>query len=262
VHGVADVARDAMHDPQVVAVIADLDNATARTTIPLFNAAGILHVSPGATYSGFLARGSDPTEPERWRPSGRTSFAPVPPSDAAQAVALADAARGRTTVEASADPDAEALAAAIRSQLERRDPRGSGETVIYAGTDPEDAIGVVGGLLDEQPRARILLPEALARTDLLLRRFAPEPRVRFMSSAPPRDDAFEDAFAEAYDRPPQTEYAKVGYDAMKGVLAALDRAGEDAGKRQSVIDAYFEADPLSRAAEQPFRLVRRSEAVF
>ena len=247
-------ARRAMHDPQVIAVISDLDSATARTTVPLFNAAGLLHVSPGATYAGFVAPGA-PGEPDRWRPSGRESFASVAPTDAAQAVAIAAAVRGGVTIEAGAEEDSLALADAVRARVRGAKPRGSGETTVYAGTDPDDALGVIESILENRPKSRILLPEALLRAEDPVRKFANRRQVKFLSSAPAGGPEFEGAFLAAFKRPPATRYARVGYDAMKGVLAALRAAGDRAGDRQAVIDAYFEDDPLGRAAQQPFSLV-------
>jgi len=253
---VSKVARQAMKDPQVIAVIADLDSASARITVPLFNAAGLLHVSPGATYTGFVAPGA-PGEPERWRPSGRATFAATAPTDAAQAVAIAGATQGRVVVEAGAEPDSVALAEAVRARVRGRS--GPVGTVVYAGTDPDDAIGVVGGLLDERPRARIVLPEALLRADVPAKRFASEARVRFLTSAPPAAPAFDSAFETAFGRPPATAYARVGYDAMHDVISAIAKAGARAGDRTAVIDAYFSTRPLSRTATLPFRLTRFEE---
>lgn len=44
----ADAVEDVVRDVGTIAVIADLAPGSARTTAPLLNAAGLLHVSPGA----------------------------------------------------------------------------------------------------------------------------------------------------------------------------------------------------------------------
>ena len=69
-----------------------------------------------------------------------------------------------------------------------------------------------------------------------------------VSSAPepgstPALRRFEQSFRERFDRAPGP-YAAVGYEAMRTVLAAIARAGDRAGSRQAVIDAYF--DPAER----------------
>src|SRR6185312_7606190 len=61
-------ASQVIRDPQVIAVIGTLRSNTALTAVPLFNAAGILQVSPGAGYPGFDSPVA-PGEPEHWFPS-------------------------------------------------------------------------------------------------------------------------------------------------------------------------------------------------
>ncbi|HWS55293.1 MAG TPA: hypothetical protein VN228_14245, partial [Pyrinomonadaceae bacterium] len=51
--------RDAVADPQVVAVIGPAGSDTGRAAVPLLNAAGILEVLPGAGYPGY----TDPLHP-------------------------------------------------------------------------------------------------------------------------------------------------------------------------------------------------------
>ncbi len=66
-----------------------------------------------------------------------------------------------------------------------------------------------------------------------------------VSSAPepgstPALRRFEAAFRERFGRDPGP-YAAIGYESMRSVLAAIASAGERAGSRQAVIDAYFAA---------------------
>jgi len=62
-------------------------------------------------------------------------------------------------------------------------------------------------------------------------------RTFFPVRAPLPDPAFRRAFRAAFDREPGAE-ALAGYGAMRAVLAAIERAGADANRRQAVIDAY------------------------
>jgi ABC-type branched-subunit amino acid transport system substrate-binding protein len=256
--GVANAVREAIADPQVIAAIADLDSASARVTVPLLNGAGILHVSPGATYTGFAAPvGSiDPYAPARYAPAGRRTLAPTAPTDAAQAVAIARAARGRVAIEAEPGDAAQALAEAIRRQVGRTVSTEQADTVVYAGSDPVNARGVVEGILGENPRAQVLLDAALAPTDVLTG--LPGRRVAVVTPAGPadQDPGFVRAFAERFGRDPGP-YALVGYRAMTDVVAAVKRAGPRAGQRQRVIDAYFAAHPAPETAAEPFWLERR-----
>lgn len=251
---VAQASRQAIVDAQIVAVIADLDDSTARTTVPLFNAAGILQVSPGVTYPGFTTR-VEPGEPDRWYPAGEMSFFPIAPDDAVQARALAASLEGRVLVEQEESPSGRAFGAALRAALGPgrlvREPR-SATSAVYAGEDPENARGVVEGLSQENPGMRIYLPSALAGSDLLRRE-----RVSAVSPWPVPDPAYSSAFREAFGRDPGPE-ALAGDAAMRAVLAAVARAGARASNRQAVIEAFART---ARPASGLFLLSRRGGAL-
>ena len=256
---VAETVRDAMRDTQAVAAIADLDSETAAVTIPMLNATGLLHVSPGATYPGFTAAfpGAPDGEPERWQPAPQPSFSPLLPSDAAEAEAIARAAQGPVAVEAEAGRFHAVYADLVRRRLgsaltgsTRR-----ARTIVYAGSDAESARGVVEALMRESPRARILLSSALLRTDLRdrLPRGAGR-RVAFVDAAGPPPADFPARFAERFARCPGP-YAHVGYGAMRGVMDAIARAGARANVRLEVIRAHRAANPPGEVAARPYFLV-------
>ena len=260
-------AEEVIRDAQVIAVIGALRSHTARTSIPLFNAAGILHVSPGAGYPGFTEPVA-PGEPERWYPAGERTFFRLIGDDGSQAAALLDAARGaggarggatpaggarggatRVAVEAEAGPEAAALAAALaradaaddRVRLVA-DPARAG-AVVYAGTDLESAVGVTAALAREHPGAAIVLPDALARAGVA-GRLTPAARRRavLVSSAPepgstPELRAFEAAFEAEFDRRPDRD-AALAWLGMRRVLDAIEAAGPRGNLRRAVIDAY------------------------
>ena len=252
--GAAAAARDAITDAQVVAVIDALDSETAMSTVPLFNAAGILQVSPGAGYRGLTSR-AGPGEPERYQPSARPVFARVVGDDRAQAAALVAAAVAeagpRPAIAVEQEPGAEAddIAAAVRGLVRAGGGRLVGDTaradaVIYVGDDPANAAGVAEGVAREAPDAAIVLGDEVVRAGVA-DRLAPAARRRavLVSRAPrpgstPELRAFEASFRRLYGREPGP-YAAVGYEAMRAVLEAIHRAGPDATKRQAVIDQFF-----------------------
>jgi branched-chain amino acid transport system substrate-binding protein len=251
----SNLVRDAIHDVSIIAAVTDFDAQTGRITVPLFNEAGILQVSPGTTYAGFVASvgDSDPDAPGRYFPSGHRTFAPLLPTTAAAAVALARAATGKVAIEEEGGEAGSALAEAIRQRVGTTVDTADADTVIYAGEDAESARGVVESVLRENRRASVLLPAELADVAGQLGR-----RVAAVTAAgPPADTGFDAAYRQAFggDRP--GPYAQLGYRAMRGVLAAIDRAGKKAVRRQAVVDAYFATDPLRTAAEQPFFLRTR-----
>jgi branched-chain amino acid transport system substrate-binding protein len=247
----ATALRDALADPQVTALIGPLGSDTAMAAVPLFNAAGVLMVMPGAGYPGF----TDPVrpgEPDRWLVSGRRTLARLTGDDRAQAPALLAAAggrRARVLVEQEPGPVADALVSALRDAGARlvEDPAAA-DAVIYAGEDPENAAAVADGLADEAPGATVVLPDAVTRAGVGERLSrAARRRAVLVSSAPrPRSTPglrrFEQRFEERYGRAPGP-YAAVGYEAMRSMLAAIARAGDRASERQAVVDAYLDSPP-------------------
>jgi branched-chain amino acid transport system substrate-binding protein len=241
-------AQQVIHDPQVAAVIGTLRSDTALTSVPLFNAAGILQVTLGAGYPGFDSPIA-PGEPEHWFPSGHKTFARMVENDTAQASVLARAGR-RVAVESEAGKPSEALADALRDAGADADPDRA-DAIVYAGTDVRSAVGVAASVAREHPRAKIVFPDELTRAGIaaeLPRRVLR--RAVFSTSAPARDASFDDAFKQQYGRTPDP-YAVLGYEAMRRVLQAIADAGPRARLRRIVIQRYFALPPVSHG----FRLV-------
>jgi ABC-type branched-subunit amino acid transport system substrate-binding protein len=271
---VADAARDVISDTQVIAVIGGLDSAGTRTSAPLFNEAGLLQVGLGAGYPG-LTRRTRPDEPARYQPSAHTTFARVVGDDVQQAAAIVSAARGDRTrwtlaIESEGDDDSQALAQAVERVARGAggrvvdDPRRA-DALVYAGSDPENAAGVADGWAREAPGARIVLPDAVVRAGVA-ERLSPAARraTRMVSSAPAAGGSeaqrrFEADFRRRLGREPGP-YAAVGYEAMRGVLTALDRAGSRNNQRQRVIDAYLSA-PERASLLGPLKVDARGDRV-
>jgi branched-chain amino acid transport system substrate-binding protein len=248
------VARQETMDTQTIAVIGALQTTAATSAVPLLNAAGILHVSPGANYAGFTERVA-PDEPDRWFPAGRTTFARIVGDDREQARAMVARAGGRQVViEAETGLAAEALAGELRRAAAAAGARviqdtARADAVLYAGEDAENAAGVADGIAREAPRARIVLPDVLTRAGVE-QRLGPAAarRAVLISSAPepgstPALREFEATFRARFGREPGP-YAAIGHAAMRSVLDAIARAGAHAGSRQTVIDAFFRRAPL------------------
>jgi branched-chain amino acid transport system substrate-binding protein len=242
--------RDAIADPQVIALIGPGGSDTALATVPLLNAAGILEVSPGAGYPGFTDH-AGPGEPERWQPSGRRTLGRIVGDDRAQAPALLAAARaasgGKAHPRVAIEQEPGRVADQQVQELRRAGARivedeSRADAVIYAGEDPQNAAGVADGLAREG--TPVVLPDAVTRGGVAGHlSAAAKRRAVLVSSAPepgstPALRQFEARFRQEFRRDPGP-YAAVGFDAMNAVLDALRTAGARAGVRQDVIDAYF-----------------------
>jgi ABC-type branched-subunit amino acid transport system substrate-binding protein len=256
--------RDALADPQIVALIGPFSSAVAKTVVPLFNSAGVLQLTPGAGYAGF----TEPVragEPERWQPSGRRTLWRLAGDDIVQARAMLAAARAaterddpRVAIEQEPGRVPDGLVAALHEAGARTvGDSARADAVIYVGDDPDNAVGVADALAEEAPRASVVFPDTLtfAGIEGRLSRAARR-RAVLMSSAPapgstPQLRDFAARFRERYGRTPGP-YAVLGYRAMGGVMDAVGRAGDRAGYRQTVIDEYFS----SAAAPPPFTAFR------
>jgi branched-chain amino acid transport system substrate-binding protein len=255
----AAAAEQVIRDAQVIAVVGAVRSDTAMTSLPLFNAAGVLVVSPGAGYPGFTTPVA-PGEPERWFPSGRATFARVIEDDIAQAQALLSAARGRVAIEAEAgkvaDEQVEALREAAGSRLVQDVRRA--DAVIYAGSDVRAAQGVAESLAPEAPGATLVFGDELTRAGLPARLArAARRRSVFVSAAPQPGSttelrAFEAAFEDEFGRAPDP-YAALAWRGTTGVLDALAAAGGRANLRRVVAERYL-ADAVPESAFTAFRL--------
>ena len=251
-----EAAEQAIRDTQVIAVVGAVRSDAALTMVPLFNAAGILLVSPGAGYPGFTEP-VGPGEPDRWYPSGRPTFARVIEDDVAQADALLRAAGdGRVAIETEAGRPAEELTEALRDAAGDRlvEDVARADAVIYAGSDVRSAAGVAESLVGET-RAALVFPDELTRAGLP-GRLTPAARRRavFVSSAPRpgSEPEFEAAFEEAFGRVPDP-YAVLTYRATAGVLDAIEAAGPRGRLRREVVERYL-AQPPPPEAFTAFRM--------
>jgi len=248
---VGTVTEQVIHDPQVIGVIGTLRSDTALTSVPLFNAAGILQVTLGAEYPGFDSAIA-PGEPERWFPSGRKTLGRMAGNDLDQAPVLVSAGK-RIAIESEAGKVSEALADAVRDAAGNKlvDDPARADAIVYAGTDVRSAVGVAESLARENPRAKIVFPAELTRAGIADRL---PPRVLrravFATNAPERDAEFEAAFKQQFGRTPDPS-ALLGYQAMQRVLQAIEAAGGRAHLRSAVADRYFQLPPVSHA----FRLI-------
>ena len=253
-------AEQVIRDAQVIAVVGAVRSDTALTSLPLFNAAGILLVSPGAGYPGFtepVAAG----EPDRWYPSGRPTFARVIGDDVEQAQALLRAAgRGRVAIEGEvgkvAAEQVEALQEAGGDRIVEDVSRA--DAVIYVGSDVRSARGVAESLAREVPRATLVFGDELTRAGLAQRLDrASRRRAVFVTAAPEPGSsaelrAFEADFEQQFGRAPDP-YAVLTWRATRGVLDALAAAGRRANLRRIVAERFL-ASPPPASGFSAFRL--------
>ncbi len=84
-----ETAQQAADDPDVVAYIGCASSARAKVAIPILNEAGVVTLSPSATWPGLTKPGFSPGAPGIFYPSGVRTFFRVAPTDDIQGSAAA-----------------------------------------------------------------------------------------------------------------------------------------------------------------------------
>jgi len=83
-------ADRAVRDQDVVAYVGPYNSGASKISMPKLNQAGLLQISPGATWPGLTKPGvGEPNEPKVYRPSGKVSFLRTVPSDDIQGLVAA-----------------------------------------------------------------------------------------------------------------------------------------------------------------------------
>ena len=234
-YAVAGNARRAAADSGAVAYIGEFNSPASAVNMPILNEAGLLQVTPSNTATGLTSAdpGAAPGEPESHYPSGRRHFVRLPPRNSLQAAALVtlmlDEGCRRARVAQDGGVYAGELLAPLR--LSARDQglalageRGRANCLLFAGADPTAARRALTGAREAKlfaadaliapPRA-VPLPEAVER--------------RLLVTAP---------LVQVETGPPNP-YTVYGYEAMRLVLDAIERAGDDGDERGAVVRSAF-----------------------
>jgi len=268
---VAAVARAAAADPTTVAFLGDQTSGDTAIALPILNRAGILEVSPTATYAGLTRGSADPTEPAKYYPTGRRTFARVVPDDYAQAAAQAsyehaagcthvfvlddgslygrglvanfvgDAAgvgltvAGTRVISTSATQYG-AVAASVAAVA---------DCVLFVGEQTAGVAPLFDALHAAGPNLKIFGTDSLANASFAAS-LGSSQAVTYLTS-PTLDpsyygesgQAFYESYAVAHGGPPDP-FAIFGYEAMNAVLSAINTAGST--NRAAIVDAFFNID--------------------
>jgi branched-chain amino acid transport system substrate-binding protein len=261
---VAANARRAVSDRQTIAYLGEAESGASAISVPLLNSAGMLQVSPLDSYAGLTVRGEH-GEPEKYYPSGRRTFGRVVAADDVQARVMASSIR-RAPLRSVVIADDRQLAGVdlgdrVAAELERGGVRVAERLSLDAGDDvPEDladtlaehradafvytgehapfGVELLRAAHAAAPRLRLFAGDDVAMLPRLGRRLGATAG-RVVVTAPdlpagPEAVAFRRTFTRTYGHAPARE-AILGYEAMRRVLAAVDRVGDRASSRRAVI---------------------------
>lgn len=268
-------ARQAASDPTTVAYIGEFNSGASAISIPILNQAGVPQVSPGNTAVGLTSSeaGSELGEPDKYYPAGRRTYLRIVPRDTVQGAALARLMRQRGCERVFMLNDRElygvGLARNIRKVAQTLDltilenrPIDSqaanyqalaadiaakrADCIVFAGITSSNAVQVFRDLAAGVPDAMLFGPDGVAEsafTDPAEGGIPATAAKRTLITAPtldpddygPLGQQFFADYRRAYgDRSPEP-YAIYGYEAMRLVLDAIERAGERGDERSAVL---------------------------
>ncbi|HEV2769628.1 MAG TPA: branched-chain amino acid ABC transporter substrate-binding protein [Solirubrobacteraceae bacterium] len=272
---VLDGARQAIEDSGAIAYIGDLHSGATALALPALNEVGILQVSPASTYVGLTREGGAPSEPERFYPSGRRTFARLVPADHIQAAAqvgyMGERDVRRLAVLHDGSLYGRSLAEQVRTAAEgdgievaglSRVGRADGDAAVaaeevaalapdgmfFAGTVDADAADILDAVHDASPQADLFAPDGVATTAFTRQLSDAAAQRTFVTSPnlgggvlPPAARRFAKRFRATFGKAPEPQ-AIFAYEAMKAVLAAVERAGPRGDDRQAVVDQFLSMD--------------------
>jgi len=270
-------ARRAAGDPRTIAYLGGSSSGATAVALPLLNQAGILQVSPGAGAVALTrADSAFPGSPEKYYPnerSGRT-FGRVVPSDSVEGAAIASwmaraGVRSAYLVDGG-ETDGTSVVSAVSARLRahgialagsqsvapgradwgdvaRAAASSRADALLFAGSAQAGAASMFAAARAVDSRLALFGSSQLAQPAVAARLGPGAEGARIASPAlpaaalPASDRRFRAAFRRAYGREPQAG-AAFGYEAMRVVLDAIRRAGEDGNRRRAVVRAFFATD--------------------
>ena len=133
-----ELARNAVKDPDVLAVIGPYNSGAAKVSMPILNDAGLVQVSPACSYPGLTKKldGGDPAEPNAYRPAKRVTFGRVCPTDEFQGQLAADFAKSELKAKSVYIlDDKEVYGEGVATQFEKRCPKAGLKVLGREGID-------------------------------------------------------------------------------------------------------------------------------
>jgi branched-chain amino acid transport system substrate-binding protein len=266
-------ARKAAQDDKTIAYLGEMDTGASAVAIPILNETDILEVSPTDTVAGFTRdKGAGPGEPDKYYPTRDRNFVRHVPPDDVQAAALLTLLQDEKATKAFVVEDGKLYGQALARQFVRG-AKAKGVDVVKTqpvDLDDVDVDKLAAEIAASGADAFVYSGEWHANTVALFQAVAgAAPKIKLFGADALADDAFAAELGDAGDRtfitapwralkdypaeakavakryeeryhepmPPQALY---GYEAMGGVLAAIQRAGKDGNDRGKVIDEMFD----------------------
>jgi len=266
-------ARKALQDKTTIAVLGEFNSGASAISMPIYNKAGILQVSPSNTAVGLTsADPAEPGTPTKYYPTQKRHYARVVPRDSVQGPALVQAMsdEGCKGVDILNDKEVygEGLAIQVENAAKEQGLEVGGNEGIdikapnyrsqagklksdcffFGGITDSNAVQVYKDVASAKPDVKLFGGDGVCESAIaegLPADIAP----KFLCTAPilpPEEQTeegkkfFKDYEAE-YDEKNPDPYAIYGYEAMDLILDSIKNAGAKGNDRQAVIDQVFQS---------------------
>ena len=264
-------ARKVLQDKTTIAVLGEFNSGASAISMPIYNKAGILQVSPSNTAVGLTtADPAEPGTPTKYYPTQKRHYARVVPRDSIQGPALVKAMTDEGCKGVDILNDKEVYGKGLALQVENaakeqglqvggnegidikapnyRSQAGKfkSDCFFFGGLTDSNGVQVYKDVASAKPDVKLFGGDGVCESGMaegLPADIAP----KFLCTAPilPRDllkaegqKFFEDYEAEYKEKNPDP-YGIYGYETMDLILDAIKSAGAKGNDRQAVIDAFL-----------------------
>jgi branched-chain amino acid transport system substrate-binding protein len=273
----AENAQKAAQDEAVIGWIGPFNSGCAATQIPTLNEAGLAMVSPANTYTGLTKPTPDPSEPDKYYPTGERNYARVIVTDVQQGQAAATFLQDEGFESVYILDDKETYGKGVADEFQKAAEGLGIEIVGREGIDGSasnyrslmnkiadaDADAIYFGGIIENNVAQIIKDKVGAGmsnedvafigpdgifVDALLSQGGDSVEGIYVTfgGIPPQElgqegQDFIDAYNKKYDDDVQP-YTAYAYEAANVMLDAIERAADEAGgvpERQAVVEQVF-----------------------
>jgi branched-chain amino acid transport system substrate-binding protein len=270
-------ARKVAQDESAVAYIGEFNSGASAISMPILNEGGVPQISPANTAVGLTTDepGADKGEPDKYYPTGERHYLRIVPKDTIQGAALATIAKEDGCKKVAVANDKEVYGAGLGRNIENSlkeqgvalafnegiDPKASnfralasrakGEGVdcfIFSGITANGAVQIYKDFEAALPNAKLYGPDGVAESGFadpkeggIPASVASKVKVTVATlnpeSYPPEGQEFFSQFEQEYGESNPDPYAIYGYEAMRLVLDAIERAGST--DKAEVLKALF-----------------------
>jgi branched-chain amino acid transport system substrate-binding protein len=271
-------ARRVAQDDQAGAYIGEFNSGASAISMPILNEAAVPQISPANTAVGLTTNepGADKGEPDKYYPAGTRHYLRIVPKDTIQGAALATVMKEDGCTNVAMANDKEVYGAGLSRNIENSlkeqqvqlafnegiDPKASNfrslaaraksanaDCFMFSGITANGAVQIYKDFAAALPDAKLYGPDGVAESGFadpkeggipasVARRVKVSVATLNPESYPPEGQEFFTQFEQEYGERNPDPYAIYGYEAMRLVLDAVERAGS--ANKEDILKALFD----------------------